>query len=129
MVRTKRSLRAFREAWEGLKMLVQGLARMGIIPLPPLRDHGEEETAGSKAGRKNGSKNGPKNSVQGAGALRGKGPGRRRQHSRGWVCGSCLGSSWRAMQHRVMRSHNSLVSCRRAGGRAGRTEAARKPST
>lgn len=87
-VRTKRSLRLFREEWGGVKTLVEGLARLGLIPLP-LLDHAEEETAGSK----NGSKNGPKNSVgQGAGARVGKGSGRRRQRSRGWVAFSefCL---------------------------------------
>eukprot|EP00752_Nemacystus_decipiens_P009926 g8853.t3 len=81
-VRTKRSLRVFRESWEGLKTLVEGLARLGIIPLPPsLRgDHVEEETAGSKTA---GSKKGSTSSVQGAGTRRGKGSGRRRQRSRG----------------------------------------------
>ena len=35
-VRTKRSLRAFREAWDALLALTTGLARLGIIPPSPL---------------------------------------------------------------------------------------------
>lgn len=76
-VRTKRSLRLFREAWEGLRSLVEGLARLGIIPLPlPPLDRTGEETTSSRNGPKNGSKNG---------AGRGKGAGRRKQRARGWV--------------------------------------------
>eukprot|EP00903_Cladosiphon_okamuranus_P014260 g13246.t1 len=83
-VRTKRSLRMFRDAWGGLKTLVEGLARLGLIPLPPLLDLAEEETGGSKNASKNGPKNGPKNSVaQGAAARGGKGSGKRRQRLRG----------------------------------------------
>lgn len=78
-MRTKRSLRLFREAWEGLKTLVEALARLGIIPLPPLLDTAGEETAGSKNGSRNGSK--------GVGGARGKGSGRRTQRTRGYVVG------------------------------------------
>lgn len=78
-MRTKRSLRLFQDAWGALKALVEGLARLGILPLPPALDRAEEEPAGFK----NGSKNGVKGA---AAAARGKGSGRRRQRTRGgWV--------------------------------------------
>ncbi|CAM9336634.1 unnamed protein product [Laminaria digitata] len=40
-VRTKRSLRAFREAWDALLALTTGLARLGIIPPSPLDETDE----------------------------------------------------------------------------------------
>ncbi|CAM9886395.1 unnamed protein product [Ectocarpus sp. 4 AP-2014] len=75
-VRTKRSLRVYREAREGLSALVIGLARLGIISLP--FSWGKEDDAVDKGGKSGGGGGGGSqaSSVRSEG---GKRSGRRRQ--------------------------------------------------
>ncbi|CAM9255688.1 unnamed protein product [Ascophyllum nodosum] len=74
-VRTKRSLRVFREGCEGLVALLTALGRLGLIPLP-LDRGGEEASTGAAAPQNAASQN-----AGGAAEAKGrKGPRRKYQH-------------------------------------------------